>query len=133
MTHDCERCAHRLICEWCVENSTFRMPETDGKCGMYLPEGKKPQALHETEEDLKTYKTMKRRAWIVLIAYAAAMLIYPFAERAVMGFPIWVVGWIAAMVGWWFMVPSQAAFIRALDEKIEEVEEIHGQEGNQGP
>lgn len=49
MTHDCERCAHRLICEWCVENSTFRMPENDGKCGMYLPEEKS----RPSEEDIK--------------------------------------------------------------------------------
>lgn len=133
MAHDCERCAHRLICEWCVENSTFRMPETDGKCGMYLPEEETPKAIHETEEDLKTYKTMKRRALVVLIAYAAAMFIYPFAAMTVQGFPIWVIGWIATLVGWGFMITSQSALILALDEKIKEVEEIHGQEGNQGP
>lgn len=120
MAHECERCAHRLICEWCVENSTFRMPETDGKCGMYLPDEEKREAMRVTGEDIKTYKKMKRRAWIVLFAYAAAMLIYPFAAMTILDFPIWVVGWIATLVGWGFMVPSQSALIWAIRDKIDE-------------
>lgn len=121
MTHDCERCAHRLICEWCVENSTFRMPETDGKCGMYLPDEEQREAMRVTWEDLKTYKKMKRRAWIALFAYAAAIFIYPLADMTVLGFPIWVVGWTAGLVGWWFLVPIQSALICALRNKIKEV------------
>lgn len=129
MTHDCERCAHRLICEWCVENSTFRMPETDGKCGMYLPEEKS----RPSKEDIKTYRIMKIKAVIALTAYAAAMLITPFAGRVIYGFPVWVAVWISCLIGWWCMTGSQYALIQALNEKIKEWEEEYGKEGNQGP
>ena len=76
--------------------------------------------MRVTREDLKTYKKMKRRAKIALFAYAAAMFIYPFAAMTVLDFPIWVVGWIATLVGCGFMVPSQSALIYALRDKINE-------------
>lgn len=31
----CERCVHQLICEWCAENTKFKMPNGDNKCQMY--------------------------------------------------------------------------------------------------
>lgn len=119
MTHDCERCAHRLICEWCVENSTFRMPENDGKCGMYLPQEKS----RPSEEGIKRCRTMRIKAVIALIAYAAAMFIAPFAGRVIYGFPVWVAVWISCLIGWWCMTGSQFALIQALGEKIREGEE----------
>lgn len=132
MTNQCKGCIHRPICEWCHENSAFKFPEREGGCDLYHPDEEREEALRDTGEDLKTYKKMERRAKIVLFAYAAAMFIYPFAAMTILKFPIWVVGWIATLVGWGFMVPSQSAFIYALRDKIKEVEELHGKEGNQG-
>lgn len=119
MTHDCERCAHRLICEWCVENSTFRMPENDGKCGMYLPEEKS----RPSEEDIKMYRAMRIKAVIALISYATAMCILPLVGRVLFGFPAGVAVWIYCLTGWWCMEGNQRALIRALNEKIKEWEE----------
>ena len=30
----CERCVHRPICQWCAENTEFKMPKYDRKCDM---------------------------------------------------------------------------------------------------
>lgn len=128
MSRKCNDCVHCPICEWCAENSEFKMPETADRCGMYHTEEK----TQHTEEDRKQYIRMRCRARIGMIAYIAAMFIYPFADRTVYGFPIWVVGWVATIIGWWCIAPSVMALMQTLDENIREVEEQNGKEGNQG-
>lgn len=31
---NCARCTHRLICEWCAENTNFKFPQPSGTCDM---------------------------------------------------------------------------------------------------
>ena len=30
----CERCVHKLICEWCAQHTDFTMPQDDGRCDL---------------------------------------------------------------------------------------------------
>lgn len=34
MAADCKRCVHYPICEWCAENTDFRLPKENGICQM---------------------------------------------------------------------------------------------------
>ena len=34
MAAECKRCVHYPICEWCVENTDFRLPKENGICQM---------------------------------------------------------------------------------------------------
>lgn len=82
---------------------------------------------------MKALRKMKRRSWIAIVCSAVVMFCYPLAAQEIAGFPLWVVGWIPSLVGYWatnrILLPLLEAINDSLDEEKNEKSQTSGEGG----
>ncbi len=74
------------------------------------------------KENLRLFKKMKRRMLITWICWGVAMVVYPLAAKTVGGFPLWVVGWLASLIGWWSWCHHATPLTGVITEEIKTLE-----------
>ena len=76
----------------------------------------------ERRDEIRLFRKMRRRMVITWICWGVAMVGYPLATRTVGVFPLWMVGWLASLIGWWNWYNLASPLGMYLKEEIEHLE-----------
>ncbi len=79
-------------------------------------------------EELRRFKKMRRSITVTWVCWIVAMVGYPLATRTVGAFPLWVVGWLASLIGWWNWCNHSTPLAAVLREEIEKREKEEQEE-----